>query len=162
MNIDEMDYIRKILDYDPKTGDFIWLKTMSRLSIKGCVAGSINGDGYLQIKIRGKQYKAHRLAFLFNGLPAPEMVDHINRVRNDNRWENLRSANKFQNQHNSSVRKDNSSGHKGVSFIRKYQKWQVAIKVNGKSIYLGIFQDLELASFVASEARAKYHGEFAV
>ena len=52
--------------------------------------GSYDKDGYLILKIKGKQFKAHRIAWLLNYGEFPKgEIDHINRCRTDNRIENL-------------------------------------------------------------------------
>ncbi|MHB9329419.1 HNH endonuclease [Phytobacter ursingii] len=89
-----------------------------------------------------------------------EQIDHINRVRNDNRWSNLREANNTENAYNRELRKDNASGTSGV--IRARNKWVVRVQVCGVRHNFGFYSDIELAELVAVEARAKYFGEFSV
>lgn len=143
--------LKKKLHYCPDTGNFTRVKT-------GELAGGIN-QGYLRIGIGGKKYSAHRLAFLYMTGDAPLYIDHINRDRCDNRWCNLRPASKTLNGYNMSLRKDNKTGIKGVTRFRG--KWKAGLTVNKKYLYLGLFEDLELAELVINEARIKYHGEFA-
>lgn len=152
-------FLKSVLDYDPETGLFTWIKHMHR---KGKVAGSSNGNGHIQICFKGKMYLAHRLAFLYMTGKFPErIVDHINRDRSDNSWRNLRESDLSQNCCNIKKRKDNTSGHRGVFWRKDSQKWRVIVAKNKRRMYLGDYEDLELASLVAQEARAKYHGEFA-
>lgn len=68
-------------------------------------------------------------------------VDHINGNGLDNRKENLRIVTIAQNQWNTKTRKDNVSGQKGVSFVKKEKKWIVHIQANKKRQYLGYFSD---------------------
>ena len=89
----------------------------------------------------------------------PAEVDHIDTDRHNNRIENLRAATPAQNQRNKPIQRNNTSGHKNIR--HKNGKWVVELKINGKAKYFGRFEDLELAALVASEARDKYHGEFA-
>ncbi len=86
--------------------------------------------------------------------------DHINRNGLDNRRCNLRPATGSQNGWNTGKRKDNTSGYKGVYWDRK--KWRARIKVNGKPIHLGLFDDIKDAARAYNEAALKYHKEFAV
>lgn len=82
--------LKKLLYYNPDTGIFTW-KINSRRSLKDAPAGNLHPSGYIRIGIDSKEYRAHRLAFLYMEGYIPENdVDHINRVRDDNRWKNLR------------------------------------------------------------------------
>lgn len=95
-------------------------------------------------------------------LIAGKWHDHIDGNGLNNRRSNLRPATVAQNSRNTvRVRSPSNSGYRGVSASRTAGKWIAAVRVMYKSIYLGTFDDLELAAFVASEARIKYHGEFA-
>src|SRR5690554_2331296 len=99
-----------LLSYDPETGHFHWAVQRSRIKV-GMRAGSITDEGYVAIKVMGRSYKAHRLAWLFHyGSPVPEFIDHINGDRSDNRIANLREANRTQNQANSRAKKDKLKG----------------------------------------------------
>lgn len=127
------EMVRRLLDYDPETGIFRWKertpdmfeegKTPAKDRCKswnkrfsGKIAGYIDGQGYISISIYRTFYKAHRLAIYYiTGLWPIEEVDHINRNRKDNRLTNIRECTKSNNQHNTSCRKDNSSGYKGGS-----------------------------------------------
>lgn len=147
--------LRADYEYHPDTGVFI-----HRLS--GRVAGSNTGTGYIRIGLRGDYYRAHRLAWLYmTGEPPPEYIDHINGVRADNRWANLRSANLRQNQYNSRKRPGCKSKLKGVWRYPGTNKWRAYIKPNGKAIFLGTFSTEELAHAAYVAAAQKAFGEFA-
>jgi hypothetical protein len=160
-------YVRSILDYDRRTGVFVW-KTRDDVSAKwnnkypGTVAGSLNkGTGYLRISINDRDYSAHRIAWLHVTGEWPTQVDHRNRIRTDNRFKNLRSASKNQNQFNRTTSKNNTSGYKGVYWHAIGKKWCVNIAVNGKQIYLGLHTDIKKAAAAYRKAAKKYHGDFA-
>lgn len=123
--------------------------------------GSYNDEGYLQTKINKKYYKVHRLIFLMHYGYLPELVDHINGIKNDNKIENLRPATKYENRLNSTKKIINKSGYKNVSWNKAKNKWVVSIEAKGKLQYRGFFDDIELADLVAQEARDKFHGKFA-
>ena len=154
--------LKEKLNYDQETGIFTWkVKSSNRIKI-GNVAGSIGNFGYVIITIDKKHYVAHRLAWLYvnNILPTKD-IDHINGNRADNRIENLREATRSENSCNSKLRSNNVSGIKGISWHNAAKKWEASINVNGIKKYLGIFDSKDLAELVITEARNKYHGEFA-
>ncbi len=154
------EHLKSILDYDLDTGLFKWKVAKQGIKI-GDIAGTIK-DGYIRIRIEGHQIYAHRLAwFYIHGNYPEKYIDHINGVKTDNRLCNLREANASQNALNKKLSILNSSGVKNVTFCKSSNKWRVRFKLNNKDISLGMFEDLELAELVASEARNKYHGEFA-
>lgn len=153
--------LKKVINYDSGTGEFIWLHNRIRTDLIGMPAGSINGDGYRTIRIDRVLYQAHRLAFLYmTGKFPPADVDHINRNRADNRWDNLREATRSQNCFNKAMISTNTSGVKGVYWHKRNKKWTVRVQIEKKFSYLGIYEDLELAELVANEARVKYYGDF--
>ena len=124
-------------------------------------AGSIHKTGYRHVTWLGKPQKAHRLIFLMHHGYLPKEVDHINGDRADNRIENLRPANRSENQCNRGVLASNTSGYSGVSWHKRLNAWAVRVMKDGKKNYLGYFKDLELAALVAEEARALFHGVYA-
>ena len=120
-----------------------------------------SSSGYLNVDIDGKTYKVHRIIFMMHHGYMPEYIDHIDGNPINNKIENLRPATVNQNRQNSSIRKDNKSGCKGVYWKKDSKKWSVQIQANGKRINIGVFDNLELADLVAQEARDKFHGKYA-
>lgn len=90
-----------------------------------------------------------------------EFVDHIDGDTFNNTRPNLRLATSAQNGQNRGKQPNNTSGYKGVTWHKATQKWLAKIRVNGKTIHLGVFNDIELANKACIAAREKYHGEFA-
>lgn len=157
------DLLREWLSYDHATGIFTWNKmTKNRKFKQGDVAGSMDNDGHIKIQLNGRMYWAHRLAFLYmTGEMPANSVDHINRVKNDNRWDNLRQATAFENQWNTNIRKDNTSGTKGVYFCSTWKKWIAACRVRGKRHYLGRFDIKDDAINAITKFRNSHHGIYA-
>jgi hypothetical protein len=115
---------------------------------------AINGEGYQHGAIFHKNYKAHRIIWLWmtGCWPNPE-VDHINRNRTDNRWINLSNQN---NRRNISLYKNNTTNVTGVSWYPHYKKWLVRIG-NGKSRqFLGYFPSFTEAVRIRHRAERKY------
>ena len=124
---------------------------------------SVNSNGYAYFTYKKIDYFLHRLV---TGLPirydntTKLIVDHINGNRLDNRKSNLRICHKEKNPINCKKYKNNTSGCKGVSWLKRLNKWQVEININKRHIYLGVYSDLEEAITVRKEAEKKYFGEF--
>lgn len=143
------EQLRLVLHYDPHTGVFRRLIPHAGLK-RGDVAGGVQSNGYIVIRVHGHQHKAHRLAWLYMTGEWPDSyIDHINMVKNDNRWSNLRLATWAQNQWNTARRADNRSGFKGVGWHKKAGKWSARIKVDGRTRHIGLF-------VTAIEAHAAY------
>ena len=151
--------LKQLLHYDPETGVFTWLVDSNRKVKAGSIAGYKHSKGYVEVGISEFIYKAHRLAFLYMTGNFPlDCVDHINGIRDDNRWLNLRSCTNQQNQFNRRVYKDNKSGYKGVGKIG--DKWQAKICIGGVRRSIGTFDTPELASQAYQNHAKKVHGEF--
>lgn len=151
-----------VLDYNPETGLFKWKVRTSIRVVVGAVAGSVSDDGYIVIRIGRKIYRAHRLAFLWmTGKFPTGHVDHINTIRTDNRWCNLRQCSRSQNQCNRTKQSNNTSGFKGVSFEKRTGLWKAGLGINRKFINLGRFKTPELAHAAYCQAVEKHHKEFA-
>jgi hypothetical protein len=150
-----------VIGYDPETGDFTWLKDMSRAVRAGRRAGCLHRTGYWVIRYSGKQVRAHRLAWLImtGEWPADE-VDHINGQKADNRFCNLRAATSSQNKHNRGKLPNNKSGFKGVFWASAKGKWGAAIGANRKARIIGYFETPEEAHLAYVEAATDLHGVF--
>lgn len=128
----------------------------------GTRAGSLHPLGYRKMRVDGVMYFEHRIVWqMFNPDQCGCVLDHINNKRDDNRIENLRMADKVKNGQNSLIRKDNTSGVKGVCWNKRDKRYTVSLNINGVRKAFGNFIDFELAELVATEARNKFHGSFA-
>jgi len=157
--------LKQLLNYDPQTGLFTWLENRGRNG-NGAKAGDAAGyidktTGYVKIHVDGYYGLGHRLAWYFMTGENPDVIDHINRIRHDNRFINLRTCRMQENLWNLSTSPRSKSGVRNVSWCAAKSKWQICLKKDGKSIHFGYVEDLELADVVAKSAREKYFGEFA-
>lgn len=155
------EYLKSILDYDLDTGIFTWKINKAKRTKIGDIAGWLD-NGYREIEINDKKYKAHRLAWLYvYGEMPKKLIDHIDNNRSNNKISNLREATYQTNNENYRTPKTNKSGIKNVSWYKSLNKWVVGISIKKTKKTIGYFDDLELAELVAVEARNKYRGEFA-
>ena len=123
------------------------------------IAGMIHHGGYRYVEINGINYAAHRIVWkLLTNEEPPNQIDHINGVRSDNRWLNLRKATEFEQAQNRGLGKDNTSGYKNVN--QDGTRWRVRIADNGVRRHLGYFATREEANAVYETAARKLHGEF--
>lgn len=145
--------LRELLEYAPETGEFIWKVSHPRAGA-GAAAGATDHYGYVVIRLDKRLYKAHRLAWLYvHGEWPSQNIDHINRVKNDNRIANLRLADQSVNMHNVDARVSSKSGVAGVTWRADRKKWNARIKVGYKNFNLGLFDDM--AAAVAARRRAE-------
>lgn len=157
----------ELLSYDPETGAFRWkvLRNGFAGGVRpGDIAGTDNGQGYVQINVAQRIWRAHRLAWLFMTGDVPPKgfeIDHINGERSDNRWSNLRQVSRRQNNYNLGISKRNISGTKGVSWIARNNKWLARLKVDGRIIHLGEFDLLSDAVAARKAGERAHHQEFA-
>jgi hypothetical protein len=105
-------------------------------------AGSLRSDGYRVIKSLGLQVLAHRLFWFINYGCLPSLIDHRNQDKDYNTLKNLRVATDSQNKQNMAIRKNNTSGVKGVSPFRR--GWRARIVIDYKEISK-TFKTLEAA-----------------
>jgi hypothetical protein len=113
--------------------------------------GSVCGRGYIHTSIKGKGYLLHRLIFLYHHGYIPEEIDHIDRVRDNNKIENLRASNRLHNQQNLGDYSTNTTGAKNVFYERG--KYRVKMNINGKTRYFGFYKTLESAKIAAEYFR---------
>lgn len=162
-------YVRQALDYDPHSGEFSWRprplehfpdtrawriwNTRYAGKKTGC-----NSHGYRILVIGNKHYPAHRVAWCWmTGSWPKDQIDHINGVRSDNRWANLREATSAENHQNRSIVSNNSSGILGVSWNTRERMWAAQIHVEGKVRFLGYFHERESAKEKYLKAKSELH-----
>lgn len=157
-----IEELKSNLRYDPETGHFWWIRK-PRNGINMSTPAGANQRGYVCIRINRKGYFAHRLAWFYmtgEWPPKGYQIDHANQDKSDNRWCNLRLATPAQNTVNRGVQANNRSGYKGVFWHKGQKEWRSAIRVNGRSIYLGKFPDPKSAHQAYAKASRNFHGNF--
>jgi len=147
------DLLHALFDY--KDGKLYWKGKDEK------EAGSVGNRGYRCICINYRKYMAHRLIWIMHGNDPVEMLDHIDGDQLNNRIENLRAATNSQNQRNQKLRKDSTSGIKGVSWISTKNRWSGQVWHLGKLYHAGDFKDKDECAAAVRELREKLHGEFA-
>lgn len=156
------DQAKEFFDYNPETGVVVRRKTFHKghqckLDVP---IGTVTSGGYLVASIKNRKVLIHRFIFLYmtGSFPAKE-IDHINGIKTDNRWCNLRESTHTENICNSN-KPNNSSGYKGVSLNQQKTRWIARCRANNKENYLGSFDDPELAANVYRVFARENHGKF--
>lgn len=144
-----------------KKGEEILLYNRDYERVKNYTWG-VNSQGYARhsttIKRKDHTILLHR--FIMK-CPKGMEIDHKNGNRLDNRRSNLRIATHIENCQNSAKTSRNTSGYKGVVFIKDKQRWRASITSNGKTIYLGQFKNPRAAGRKYDEAAKVLFGQFA-
>lgn len=149
------DRLRAVLDYSIVSGRFYRIST-------GKQVGTITNHGYVRIMIDGQNHMAHRLAWLWvTGSWPAVAIDHDNVNRANNGFHNLREATKAQNGHNEGIRRNNTSGVKGVRFNKTNECWDACVRLNYvRHTKSGFSTSAEAAQWVCGK-RETLHGSFA-
>ena len=152
------DQVRKLLDYDQDTGVFTWRSFRNGRAVESAIAGC-KGSGYVHIKIYGRSYLAHRLAWLYVHGEFPDcLIDHIDSDRSNNRISNLRKATFIGNGQNRKFKQSNNlSGFLGVYKANDSSKWKAQIRVNKKQVFLGSYDSPQEAHEAYLQAKRELH-----
>lgn len=152
--------LRSLLQYNPKTGLWVWLVAANGRIKVGQIAGSpMVRDQRRVIRIDKKLYLASRLAWFYMTGNWPREIDHKNGDPTDDRWRNLRLASHSQNLANGKRHTDNRTGFKGVTKHNK--RYRAIIVVRYKHIRLGTFDTPHEAHQAYKQAAQHYFKEFA-
>jgi hypothetical protein len=141
------DELKTLIHYDPLTGVFTSL-------LKNKTVGSLTYKSYLRLNLQKRLYMAHWIAWLYmtGEFPAIE-IDHIDGNRCNNQWSNLRLATRKQNMENTSLFGNNTSGHRGVVWYKRNNKWGATVFHNGKRYFAGLHLTADDADRAAKELR---------
>lgn len=157
-----VDQLKIKLSYDPFTGIFTRLASRQKTrvgKIAGCIVGT---SGYVVIYVNGKQYYAHRLAWLYvHGAWPTEYIDHIDCDKANNRITNLRECSHQENRRNNKLQPNNNSGYKGVSWNKRKRKWVSVINHLYKQTHIGYYACPHQAAEAYNKKAIELHGEFA-
>lgn len=154
--------LKQRLRYDPLTGIWTWIDCINKSHNGRNI--SVNTKSYKQIVINYNTYQLHNLVWLYMTGKFPRNgyeIDHKDGNPSNNKFDNLREATRSQNNWNSKLAKNNTSGYKGLTLNKQTGKWRARIRCYGKKINLGTFNDKLDAINALKEARIKYHGDFA-
>lgn len=157
------DLVKRMFDYKdgemfhkPRNGDS-WQDKRFNSKYAGKKIGTLHKTtGYLVHSIGGRQFGVHQLVWLYHNKTLPESIDHFDQNKTNNKIENLRPSNHKHNGKNRRIGKNNSTGVVGVIFCKRRNKFKAQIKVNGKSISIGYFEDIASASQARKKAEVEY------
>jgi len=158
MTIEE--HIKEMLTY--KDGKLYWKNRVGfQAYLNGKEAGGYDKNGYIRLRVNETLMFSHRVIYFLHYGCWPRQIDHKNRIKDDNRIENLRACTASENRTNVANKINESIYGRNVSKKSNTGKYRVRLTKFGKEIHIGEFEDLEFAQLVASEAREKYYGEWA-
>lgn len=163
--------IKDYVEYDETSSTFLkWKKAAGKRGIIGNEAGCLNKiTGYYETRFNRKKYKNHRIIFFLHHGYCPDILDHIDNNRQNNNIYNLREASISQNNHNSRIPKNNTTGVKGLSIMKtknypELEYWKLQIKNNGKLVFQEIYKLIEKTKdecrIILEEKRKELHGQF--
>lgn len=157
------EVLNSILRYDPETGLLFWRPRAPEHFLDGKYSAArkaaafnsmyagkqaftnIDSSGYRTSYLLGVSAKAHRVIWKMVTGDEPAEIDHHDHDRANNRWGNLREADRSANQKNTTLRRTNTSGCMGVQWCSQRRKWKAFIRSGGKRVYLGAFTDVDAA-----------------
>ena len=149
--------VKELFTYDENAGTLIRRITVSNNAKAGSVAGWVNGEGYVCVRVDRINHKVHHIVWLYvNGHWPKGVIDHINQNKQDNRIANLRDTTIQVNNINKGSRKDSKTGVVGVTWRERDKLFYAACKRDGKQNYLGSFKTLEDAAKAVEKFRSEY------
>lgn len=172
--------LRELFDYDPASGVLTWRKRGEHWfkSQRDCQAWNtryagkpanyIHKLGYVVVRLFGRAYKGHRVAYAIHYGRWPTLqIDHINGVKTDNRIANLREVDNQTNARNTKIHRHNTSGFSGIYWHKRDRKWIARIGTTKAGSFIGAFKNLDDAIAARKAAEKQYgfhpnHGRAAI
>lgn len=157
--LNQKDLLEKFQYLDGK----LLIKKCYRKNKIGSEAGHCGNNGYWVVNFNDDQYLAHRIIFFIHHGYLPELIDHIDRDKLNNRIENLRECTRSQNALNKNLHKNADTKYYGLIFMNynKQPKYIVKIRINGKVRFFGSYISEIEAVLVYNREAVRHHGEFA-
>lgn len=155
------ELINTLFDY--KDGVLYWKAKSSKCSVVkiGDIAGNVDPtNNRNRVRINGKNHLRSILIFILHHGYRPEIVDHIDRDKSNDRIENLRAADRFTNARNKTSAKNSHSKYLGVT-LNPNKSWRAQIVVNKRHYYLGKFECEDTAALIYNREAVRHFGEFA-
>ena len=154
-----LEILNWLFRYEESSGKLFKVRESSGKAIEPArEITAVGGNGYKVVNIKDssgvvKLFLVHQLCyFIHSGEEPLSIIDHINRIKTDNKFENLRLVTQSLNQRNKGMLRNNTSGVTGLTWDKSREKWQAKAYDNtGKNKFLGYFEDKEIAVKVISE-----------
>lgn len=153
--------LMELFHYDPITGVFTHLQSRGKGRAGGSV-GKLSKLGYIEMRVMNRLFRAHQLAYLYmtgEMVEKPFSIDHINGIRSDNRWSNLRKATQTEQVWNTTARKKCQSGLKGAWPCKTTGRWQSILVDGPRRIWLGRFDTAQQAHEAWIRAARELRGD---
>lgn len=168
------DELRQLLDYDPKTGVLTWRPREPHwfggriLSCEQAAAiwnsrfaghrafDTPNHNGYRYGSWFKTNYLTHRIIWKWWHGTEPQLIDHINGDKADNRIANLRSVAAKFNARNMPLPRHNTSGEIGIHKCKATGRWRASLIADQKVHRLGRFDTIEEAVAARNAAMANH------
>lgn len=153
--------LQDLFDYDPATGELV-----RRVSVRGHGEQFVGGrpkskhkNGYYCVNVDSVKFLYHRVVWAWHYGEWPDVIDHADGDKTNNRVENLRACSQSQNLCNSQTPRDSKTGIKGVS-ANSSGNWRARVGLHGKQYHLGSFGTPQEAAAVAAAFRERLHKNY--
>ena len=158
----DIEIINELFTYCPQTGVLTRAISTASNARAGDTVGSVDRYGYLRARAMGAEYKVHRIIWkIIHGIEPIGEIDHIDGNPANNRADNLRLASRRENAHNTRLFRNNTSGHKGISWNVTSKRWDARLAMGGGIVFRGRYVELQDAIEAVKEARKTNHKGFA-
>jgi hypothetical protein len=159
-----LEYIHSRFEYNPELGRLISKITTRNNNCRHkageLVKGAVSTYGYRIVYFGDYRMREHRLIFLMCHGFLPKMLDHIDGNKLNNKIENLRVCSSSQNGFNSKVPKNNTTGFKGIVYLKNRKRYLGNIVVSGKTYRTKQTKSLTEAVLLLRNLRENLHGEY--